>query len=163
MPEFIIDTGAGEDWRKLDAFEQGYVEAMFFTETCHDYTTEEWDTEEARTAREEGHASGSIPSDMSTADLAPETVEKIKADCARFRASAAWQVWAGDDIDASVRNSAPDDTQAGRDFWYTRNGHGCGFWDGDWPEPHGAALAEACKPFANVDLVYGNDGKIYFM
>jgi len=22
--------------------------------------------------------------------------------------------------------------QAGRDFWLTRNGHGCGFWDGDW-------------------------------
>jgi hypothetical protein len=22
--------------------------------------------------------------------------------------------------------------QAGHDFWLTRNGHGCGFWDGDW-------------------------------
>lgn len=24
--------------------------------------------------------------------------------------------------------------QAGHDFWLTRNGHGAGFWDGDWPK-----------------------------
>jgi len=161
MPQFVLDTGAGEDWRKLDTFERGYVEAMFFTETCHDYTTEEWDSEEARTARNEGYVSGSIPDDLGFPDLAPETVEKIKADCARFRALPAWQAWQANDL--QVLNTGPGDAQAGRNFWYTRNGHGCGFWDGDWPEPHGAALDGACEAFANVDLVYGKDGKIYFM
>jgi len=25
--------------------------------------------------------------------------------------------------------------RAGMDIWLTRNRHGAGFWDGDWPEP----------------------------
>lgn len=161
MPQFILDTGAGEDWRKLDTFEQGYVEAMFFTETCHDYTAEEWNSEEARTARSEGYTSGSIPDDLGFSDLAPETVEKIKADCARFRASPAWQTWQASDL--QVLNTGPNDTQAGRDFWYTRNGHGCGYWDGDWKEPHASALTEECKGFGEVTPEYADAGKIYFL
>ena len=35
---------------------------------------------------------------------------------------------ARDDGDSSDANPA-DDTQAGRDFWFTRNGHDAGFWD----------------------------------
>lgn len=50
---------------------------------------------------------------------------------------------------------------AGHDFWYTRNGHGCGFWDGDWPE-HGDELTALCKTFKEVEPYVGDDGKIYF-
>jgi hypothetical protein len=35
-------------------------------------------------------------------------------------------------------SSLEDDScreQAGYDLWLTRNRHGAGFWDGDWPEP----------------------------
>lgn len=32
------------------------------------------------------------------------------------------------------------------DLWYTRNGHGCGFWDGDYPDGVGEKLSDiACK------------------
>lgn len=51
--------------------------------------------------------------------------------------------------------------QAGHDFWLTRQGHGCGFWDGDWPQ-NGEALDEAARKFSSICLVIGDDGKIYF-
>lgn len=50
---------------------------------------------------------------------------------------------------------------AGHDFWLTRNGHGCGFWDGDWSEPHGAQLTAAAKAAGSVDLYVGDDGQVY--
>ena len=39
---------------------------------------------------------------------------------------------------------------AGHDFWLTRNGHGAGFWDGDWQEPAAAALTAAAHAFGEV-------------
>lgn len=50
--------------------------------------------------------------------------------------------------------------RAAHDFWLTRNGHGAGFWDGDWEfeyEPEGIAdlgehLTELSKEFGEVDL-----------
>ena len=52
---------------------------------------------------------------------------------------------------------------AGHDFWLTRNGHGCGFWDGDWPEPTASTLDEASKAAGGRDLYIGDDGLIYQM
>jgi hypothetical protein len=46
------------------------------------------------------------------------------------------------------------------DFWLTRNGHGAGFWDGDYPEK-GDALTELAKKFGEVDLYVGDDGVLY--
>lgn len=63
-------------------------------------------------------------------------------DCARFQAEA------GDRIGDSVF----DREHAGRDFWYTRNGHGCGFWDGDWPNPIGEELAELTRKYGYAYL-----------
>jgi len=52
--------------------------------------------------------------------------------------------------------------RAGHDFWLTRNGHGAGFWDGDWMPRHiGEALTKASKPYGEVNLYVGDDGKIY--
>ena len=51
--------------------------------------------------------------------------------------------------------------QAGHDFWLTRNGHGCGFWDGDWPELIGEKLTEASKDFGSFDLYIGVGGRIH--
>lgn len=51
--------------------------------------------------------------------------------------------------------------QAGHDFWMTRNGHGVGFWDGDWIEPYAGQLDRLAKSFDQVDLYRGSDGRIY--
>jgi hypothetical protein len=37
------------------------------------------------------------------------------------------------------------DAFAGHDFWLTSQGHGCGFWAGDWIEPVATTLTEASK------------------
>ena len=51
-----------------------------------------------------------------------------------------------------------DMSQAGHDFWLTRNGHGAGFWDRDeevYGEGNGVNLSTLCgwdKMFGEVDL-----------
>lgn len=179
MPEYVLDTsgsvaepvwqtppmltvGRPLTWRDLDAFTQGYIEAMFFTENAPGVTTEEWQATE-------DHDEGSIPGDVGFADLAPETLAQIIEDCRRFQAGG------GEALRLeSVRVYDPEgptpnydkwcytqEDDAGRDFWYTRNGHGCGFWDGDWPEPYATTLTEAARAFGSVDAYLGDDGKVY--
>ncbi len=43
-----------------------------------------------------------------------------------------------------------DPDHAGRDFWYTRQGHGCGFWDGDWDEPAASVLDAAASAYGEL-------------
>jgi hypothetical protein len=50
---------------------------------------------------------------------------------------------------------------AGHDFWLTRNGHGAGFWDGDWPEPLATVLTDAAHAFGELSPYVGDDGLIY--
>ena len=79
-------------------------------------------------------------------DLTPETRARVLEDCTAFHSA---------HYDAIAR----DVDQAGHDFYLTRNGHGAGFWDGDWPEG-GRALTEACRPYGDFTLVLQDDGKI---
>lgn len=37
------------------------------------------------------------------------------------------------------------DSYMGHDLWLTRNGHGAGFWDGDWAQPYASRMTEAAK------------------
>ena len=52
-------------------------------------------------------------------------------------------------------------SQAAHDFILSANGHGAGFWDGDWPE-HGDALHELAKPHGPIHLDVGDKGELYF-
>lgn len=52
--------------------------------------------------------------------------------------------------------------QLGYDFWLTRNGHGAGFWDGDWPEPWAAKLTKAAEKAGEVHIYVGDDGLVYW-
>lgn len=51
--------------------------------------------------------------------------------------------------------------QAGSDFYLTRNRHGAGFWDGDWPVEAGEKLTEAAHVYGTQGLSDGGDGKLY--
>ena len=53
-----------------------------------------------------------------------------------------------------------DEEFVAHDFWLTRNGHGAGFWDGDYE--NGDELTEICKQFKELNPYAGDDGKIYF-
>jgi hypothetical protein len=128
--------GAGKHRRnaeRLGKFVLGYLSAALFS------TTDE--------SREDG--GDPLDKNYSTADFAPEAIEKAKRDCERFQDENA------DDL------SDFDLEEAGADFWFTRCGHGVGFWDGDYPEPQATRLTDASKKFGEVWLTVGDDGQIY--
>jgi hypothetical protein len=106
----------------LDAFTRAYLTAALFT-----------DDPDPRSGEFEEHDRWTI------ANIHPDNLAQAIADCAKFQAENAADI--ADDIE-----------RAGRDFWYTRNGHGCGFWDGDWPEDIGARLTAACKRYREVNV-----------
>ena len=75
-----------------------------------------------------------------------ETLNKMERDCKIF-------------FDVNYEDIKSNISLAGHDFWLTRNGHGCGFWDGDWPEEIGDRLTEAAEQFSTYDL-WVSDGTI---
>jgi hypothetical protein len=91
------------------------------------------------------------------ADLSPALRLRIAAECAQFLDQA-------HDTLVSVECARQDASvyeSAGHDFLLTRNGHGCGFWDGDWPEDAGSALTDLARSFKELAVYVGDDGKIY--
>jgi hypothetical protein len=166
MPEFhiTVDGPVGDvGYFNLDAFTRGYIEALFFTETSPCYTSDEWESDECQEAQRKGQADGNLPGDVGFSDLDADTLAAIIADCAAFQRVHA------DDLEKLVSGPYDYDLEnAGRDFWYTRNGHGCGFWDRDLGEI-GDRLTEACgwssrnsaNPFPEVNEVFYQDGKVY--
>ena len=135
MPAFELELGTGEAWfNSRDEVVQGYVEAMLFTAS---------DDVEGATV----------------GDLSTEARERICADCMAFQATYEFR----DAWNNSGNGYEFDREQAGRDFWFTRNGHGVGFWD---REPHvygshAVTLDSAADRFGTVDLYRGADGKLY--
>lgn len=85
--------------------------------------------------------------EYSVRDISAATRERMENDCARFQAE-------NPDV-------ADNPTHAGHDFWLTRNHHGAGFWDGDWPKEQGERLTTAAHAYGEFDLYVGDDGRIY--
>lgn len=83
-------------------------------------------------------------------DIAIHTLQVMQIDCDRFQAENF------DDIE-----STEDIEQCGHDYWLTRNGHGAGFWDGDYPEELGQRLTKASEKFGTFDLYIGDNGQIF--
>lgn len=88
-----------------------------------------------------------LDKNFSVNDIDPATMETMVADCKRFQTD--YADWLGGN----------DSERAGHDFWLTRNGHGAGFWDGNWPI-HGELLTKWSKMFGEFYL-YVCDGKIF--
>lgn len=75
-------------------------------------------------------------------DSLPEHfIEQAKADCAKFQAA-----------NAELLKRAGDDRQNGSDLWYTRNGHGVGFFDRGYSNDLGEALTKAAYAMGGHDL-----------
>ncbi|MDE2021148.1 MAG: hypothetical protein KGJ13_12500 [Patescibacteria group bacterium] len=125
-------------WEELDGFTKAYIEAALWSSTDDDENP--------------------MDSNYDQFDLAPETIETMAKDCARFQEECAHLITGC----ARSGHGYSVDEQAGHDFWLTRNGHGAGFWDGDWPE-NGDLLTQASKSYGECDLYIGDDGLIYCM
>jgi hypothetical protein len=65
-------------------------------------------------------------------DFTKESYKKMRADADKFAKEHAALIIGREE-------------QAGHDFWLTRNGHGAGFWDGDWEEPTATILTKASE------------------
>jgi hypothetical protein len=114
----------------LDAFTRAYIEAALWSSM-------------------DGETDKPLDEDYGIDDLAQEAVDEMVTDCAAFQATHA------EDIDAGPRRAkggSDAHEQAGHDFWLTRNGHGCGFWDGDWPEPAATRLTDGAEAFGECTL-----------
>lgn len=155
MPQFILAHGDAQsegEFNKRPAFVRGYVECLFFTEESPSIYTEEF---EALIAAEKEIPEGSFPADCTTDDLSDEAWAAIERDCAEFQKAAA-------PVLEKAYETGYDEEQAGRDFWFTRNGHGVGFWDRDDLEAAGVgdALSAIAKTFGECYVTY-DDGKIW--
>jgi hypothetical protein len=127
MPQFEMDkdgTVNGLTFEDCTPIFQGYIEAMLFTETCSGISMVEWEEPENQEAVEEGSADGSIPTDAGFGDIHPKTLETMQLDCFNFEVKAR-------PLLEQAYALGYEPVQAGRDFWFTRNGHGVGFWDRD--------------------------------
>ena len=100
-----------------------------------------------------------LEDNYSAADIAPEALERMKADCEAFVAhSTVAEYLESDDY---VLDYRMDLGVVAYDFWLTRNRHGAGFWGGDYPEPWGDRLTEAAHSFGECNLYVGDDKLIY--
>jgi hypothetical protein len=129
----------------MDDFTSAYIEAMLWAENANTPGSDESDDTSFQDAG------------FDTDDFAPETLARIESDCAKFQAEN------GDLLteENCKYRGCPTIEYAGHDFWLTRQGHGCGFWDGDWHEPAATKLTEASKRFGEFDIYVGDDGKIH--
>lgn len=132
MPEFIADTDGtvnGFAWNDLSPFIRGYIECILFTETsCIPMV--EWHNEVSQERVREGEADGNIPNDSGFGDIHPDTLNRIMKDCGDFQARTSHLL--AEAYSRPMGKLASEgyycETNAGRDFWFTRNGHGAGFW-----------------------------------
>lgn len=92
-------------------------------------------------------------------DIALEARARLVHDAEVFRAQFG-SVWEDEDTHPASGRSSLDEL-AGHDLWLTRNGHGAGFWDGDWSEEVGNKLTEEAKKLGECHLIVGDDGLIW--
>lgn len=146
MPEFVME-GRDHAARAESAFVLRFIEALFFTESDSCYDAEEWFSDEAREARESGQC-GELPCDVGYADLHPDSLAAIRADCE------AWQTENAALLALAYGYDDYDESAAGRDYWYTRNGHGVGFWDRGLGDV-GDKLTDTCQ-YRDVQTWFGD-------
>jgi hypothetical protein len=92
-------------------------------------------------------------------EIEPESFARMTADCKAFveRVSV--------ELPFVLELAQPGDL--GNDFWFTRNHHGVGFWDGDWDWfdrdgiDVGRRLTDIAQKFKETNLYVGDDGKVH--
>lgn len=119
---------------KIKAFLQSYIECALWS------------------SNDESTPAGGVPLDDSYGpeDIDPGTLRSMIEDCEAFY-EAMHTVW---------RHAGLEDSQAGHDFWLTRNGHGAGFWERGLPSEAGDRLTASAQNYGDVDL-YVSRKKIY--
>lgn len=126
----------------IDKFAQGYIDCALWCglDCIHD-------SENSDPNYDPNH-------DYSLADISPDAIAKMLSDCLKF-------VTINSDLIDVLDEQYHRYDRIGHDFWLTRNRHGSGYWDGDYPEPIAGLLTESSHSFGECDLYIGDDGLIY--
>ena len=122
--------------RNLDEMFNAYVETALWSSTAEDDT----------------------PLDRLDAEVADSALASMRKDVESFARENAHLIESADVATHRYGRWG----RAGHDFWLTRNGHGAGFWDGDWePEATAERLTDAAHAYGETYLYVGDDGMIY--
>lgn len=116
----------------MNIFTRGYCEAAMWTE-------------------DPNPGSGQYQADLRK--LPEDFKAQAMRDCDAFM-----DTGAGDILNGLALDDAGE-ARAGHDFWLTRNGHGAGFWDGDYPEPAATLLTDIAHSFGEAYLDMDWDGE----
>lgn len=120
----------------IDEMFDAYVETALWSSTAEDDT----------------------PLDSLDAELADSALDSMRKDVESFARENAHLIESADVTTHQYGRWG----RAGHDFWLTRNGHGAGFWDGDWePEATAERLTDAAHAYGETYLYVGDDGMIY--
>ena len=114
----------------LDTFAQAYAE-------CAIWSSVNWDDGKP------------LDNDFGVEDISSDALSEMVSDCTDFQTD-----------NESDLSEWDDDSQAGHDFWLTRNGHGAGFWDRG-RGALGDRLTVAAKVYGGSDIYVGDDGELY--
>jgi len=91
-----------------------------------------------------------LDSNYNIRDIAGASLRGARSDINKFIKQA------GDLLDLDGNKGS----QIGHDLWLNRNGHGAGFWDGDYPEA-GKELDKIASRMGGKYIYVGDDGKVY--
>lgn len=127
--------------RDIDAIMLAYLHCAIWTSTLD--------------SDPEGDGGAPMDSKYTVDDFDSSAREGAKEDIESFLKMAA---------DQGIDHEGWTDEQFGRDFWYTRNGHGTGFWDREGEvTPYGdrgARLDKLCDEFPECYVCELGDGTI---
>jgi hypothetical protein len=125
-----------------DAFTRAYIEAALWS------SSDSPDDESESEPLDKNYGPG---------DIDPETMRAMEHDCADFQHRFGSLI---EDDESQAINKWGRWELAGHDFWLSRNGHGAGFGDGNFPR-HDDELHDAAKSYGDFELYVGDDGVIH--
>ena len=115
----------------------------------HALETLQWSTD----LQIEGH------SDCLAFEASKDLIKKIKDDWDSFESQSIELGFDPEKHRVTCINLSEGDywDHAAHDFILTRNGHGAGFWDGDWSKPIATKLTELCKKFGEINIYLSDE------
>jgi hypothetical protein len=116
-----------------------------------------WSSTDTNHFDENGKYAGggeNLDASYSVEDFAAEALAQAIDDCRRFQS-------VNTRLLAQAYAHGRNEGSAGHDFWLTRNHHGAGFWDGDYPKEVGDKLTDAAHAFGELNP-HAENGKVYF-
>jgi hypothetical protein len=88
-------------------------------------------------------------------DVDPESLSMHRSECEGF-------IQVNYEVIVGLLEFGYEMTTIMHDFWLTRNGHGCGFWeDGNYPQDIGVILTDSAHSFGERNPYVGDDGQLY--